>query len=617
MTVYLAAALGLLELIDILSGQMNLPGWTMKVVIILVVICLPIAFLLSWFYPKFSDSPIHKENSHSDTGYGLDYQDFELQPDELLPDQLSTSRTLAKKPPGRLPSLFLGAISLTVIAAAVVLFLFLGGQSVPLKEGDWIVIADFENQTDEEIFDKSLNTAFALSLNQSRHINVLSRERMQQTLKLMKAEDLENIDEKTGKEIALREGVNYYIVPGISRVGSQYILTVRIQDAVSGNTLNSELVYANGQDEIIRKLDLLIKKIRHNLGESRYKISGDNKPLEKVTTSSLDALREYSLGAHYINSLDLKQAVVHLENAIGIDSGFTAAKVVLGTLLFEKFDKDMGRFWLEEAILKVDELANFEKYYLLINYAIWVENDLNKAIDYQKIRIEQYPDSPNQHYNLGYYYQMQGKYEKAVAEFKTALRIDPNHIQAYVNLNWTYLHYLGLMDSALISSQKMIEHRPEHAWGYFYKGSVFAGRDKLLEAEDAFCKGRDLEPIAIWGLFRLASVYRLLGKYHEAIEVMQEILTRSPEQIDAHYDMGLVYNMLGDQKNARVQFMAFKDACEDWMDTRPDDPHPYLYCAMAYTRLGNREAAWELGLESHEDRFYTPFNICRVLCCSG
>jgi len=598
MTVYVASAFGLLEMIDILSGTLDLPGWTIKAVMILAVICLPIAFLLSWFLPKFSGDPIDQEFLHSDAKSELDFQDIELQPDELLPDQFTTSGTIAKKSPNRLQAPILGWVSLTVISAAVVLYLFLGGTSVPLKEGDWIVIADFENQTEEEIFDKSLNTALALNLNQSRHINVLSRERMQQTLKLMKAEDLENIDEKTGKEIALREGANFYLVPSISRVGSQYILAVRIQDAVSGNTLNSELVYASGQDEIIKKLDLLIKKIRHNLGESRYKISGDNKPLEKVATSSLDALREYSLGVHDIHTMDLKQAVVHFENAIGIDSGFTAAKVTLGTLLFERFDTAMGRLWLEEAMLKVDELANFEKYYLLINHAIWVENDLNKAIDYQKIRIEQFPDSPNQHYNLGYYYQMQGKYEKAVAEFKMALRIDPNHILAYTNLNWTYLHYLGLMDSALISSQKMIEHRPEHAWGYFYKGSVFAGRDNLLEAEDAFCIGRDLEPIAIWGLFRLASVYRLLGKYHEAIEVLKEMLSRYPENIDAHYDMGLVYHMLGDQKNARDQFMAFKDACEDWMDISPDDPHPYLYGGMAYTRLGNREAAWELGLEA-------------------
>jgi len=603
MTVYIAVAFGLLELIDILSGPMDLPDWILKAVIILEVICLPIAFLYSWFHPQFSRKLRNQGFLNSGSEADLDIQDVELQPDDMqpddmLPDQISTSLTLAKKSTDRPQSLILGVSSLTVIAVAAILYLFLGGKTVPLKEGDWIVIADFENQTDEEIFDKSLNTAFALSLNQSRHINVLSRERMQQTLKLMKVEDQETIDEKTGKEIALREGVNFYLVPSISRVGSQYILTVRIQDAVSGNTLNSELVYAKGQDEIIRKFDLLIKKLRHNLGESRYKISGDNKPLEKVTTSSLDALREYSLGVHYINSADHKQAVDHLENAIGIDSSFTAAKVVLGSLLFERFDKDMGRLWLEEAILKVDELANFEKYNLLINYALWIENDLNKAIDYAKIRIEQYPDSPNQHYNLGHYYMMQGTYEKAVAEFKTALRIDPNHILAYTNLNWTYLHYLGQMDSALISSQKMIEYRPEHAWGYFYKGSVFAGKDNLLEAEDAFRKGRDLEPFAIWGLFRLASVYRLLEKYDEAIEVLKEMLTRYPEKIDAHYDMGLAYNMLGDQKNARDQFMAFKDACEDWMNIRPDDPHPYLYCGMAYTRLGNREAAWELGLEA-------------------
>ena len=471
------------------------------------------------------------------------------------------------------------------------------------------MIADFENQTEEEIFDKSLNTAFALSINQSRHINVLSRERMQETLKLMKVEDLENIDEKTGKEIALREGANFYMVPGISRVGSQYILTVRIQDAVSGNTLNSVVVYAKGQDEIIGKLDLLIKKVRHNLGESRYKISGHDKPLEKVTTSSLDALREYSLGVDHILTMDLELAVVHLENAIGIDSGFTAAKVVLGTLLFEKFDKDMGRKWLEEAILKVDELTDFEKYYLLISYAIWVENDLNKAIEYEKIRIEQYPDSPNQRYNLGYYYQLQGRYEKAIAEFKTALRMDPNHILAYINLNWTYLHYLGQMDSAMISSQRMIEHRPEHAWGYCYKASVFAARDNLIEAENAFCKARDLEPTAVWGLYRLAHVYRLQGKYDGAIEVLKGILNQYPEESDAHYDLGVVYNMLGDQNNAREHFLAYKNSCENWMDTSPDDPESYLCCGIVYTRLGRREAGLELALEAKkiDSTYYLTF----------
>jgi tetratricopeptide (TPR) repeat protein len=598
MTVYVAAAFGSLELIDIISGPLGLPDWAIKAVMILAVICFPITFLLSWFFPKSAGSPTHLGFLLSDVKAELDFQDIELQPDELLPYQFSNSDVSAKKSPGRLQGLILGVISFMVIVAAVVLFLFYGGKSVPFKERDWIVITDFENQTNEEIFDKSLNTAFALSINQSRHINVLSRERMQETLRLMKVEDLENIDEKTGKEIAIREGVNFYMVPSISRVGSQYILTVRIQDAVSGNTLNSEVVYAEGQDEILGKLDVLIKKIRHSLGESRYQISGQDKPLAKVTTSSLDALREYSLGRYYKLWLDFEQANVHYENAIRIDSGFTIAKVALGTSLYESFDKDKGRKWLEEAMGTIDDLTDYEKYNVLVNYALYVENNLNKGIDYAKARINLYPDSPELHHNLGFYYQQLGKYDNAVAEYKKSLRIDPNLTMAYANLIWTYLHNLGQMDSALIWSQKMIEHRPDHSWGYCYMGSAYVGKGNLKEAEYAFSKARDLEPTAVWGLFRLAYVYRLQGKYDKAIELLKEIFTQHPEEIDALYDLGVIYNRIGDQNNARDHFLDYKDSCENWVETNPDDPLSYLYCGMVYARLGNREAGWAMGVEA-------------------
>jgi len=81
MTVYVAAAFGLLELIDILSGPMDLPGWTIKAVIILEAICLPITFLYSWFHPQFSGSLRNQGFLHSDAEAGLDFQNIELQPD--------------------------------------------------------------------------------------------------------------------------------------------------------------------------------------------------------------------------------------------------------------------------------------------------------------------------------------------------------------------------------------------------------------------------------------------------------------------------------------------------------------------------------------------------------
>jgi len=154
------------------------------------------------------------------------------------------------------------------------------------------------------------------------------------------------------------------------------------------------------------------------------------------------------------------------------------------------------------------------------------------------------------------------------------------------------------MDSALIWAKQMIEYKPEHAWGYCYKGSAFVGKDNLKEAENAFFKAKDLEPTAIWGLFRLAHVYRLQGKYDKAIEVLKEIHIQYPEEIDAHYDLGVIYNILGDQNNARDHLLVYIESCKKRVDTSPDDPHSYLDCGIAYTRLGQREAGWEMGLEA-------------------
>ncbi len=60
MTVYIAAAFGFLELIDIISGPLKLPGWVLSVVMISAVIGFPAAFLLSWFFPG---SPDRKKES--------------------------------------------------------------------------------------------------------------------------------------------------------------------------------------------------------------------------------------------------------------------------------------------------------------------------------------------------------------------------------------------------------------------------------------------------------------------------------------------------------------------------------------------------------------------------
>ena len=484
---------------------------------------------------------------------------------------------------------------MAVIVAVVVFFIIYGSTTIPFTERDWIIISDFENLTNEELFDHSLNTAFTLSINQSRYLNVLTRQRMIETLKRMEKGNITNIDEETGKEIAVREGVEIMIAPGISKVGQQYILTAKIVDTNTGDVLKSEVLYAENEDQIIEKLDQLSKKIRRNLGESRYRISDQSKPLVKVTTSSLQALKQYSLGIENHLRLDFVKARMHYENAIRIDSNFTAAKASLCNLLFERFDREEGRKWLDEAIISIDNLTDREKFGILAFYAVNVENDLEKGIAYTKRRIGLYPDDPAAHNNLGWYFQQQEKYYLALEEYKQAIKINPNMVLTNGGIIWVYLERIGQLDSALTWTNRMIANAPENPWGYFYLGSCYVGLNDFEKAESAYIKAYELKPDFFMNNYRLAHNYRLQERYDRAIEVLEGILEKNPSESSAHYDLGINYELSGNKKAARDHYLKYKEFSEKWLDSYSDDPKSYIYNGILLTRMGEKEAGWELG----------------------
>ncbi|MGC9344397.1 MAG: tetratricopeptide repeat protein, partial [Bacteroidales bacterium] len=485
-------------------------------------------------------------------------------------------------------------------------------QSLPFKERDWIVITDFENQTEESIFDKSLNTAFTLSISQSRYVNVISRKRMLETLKRMKAGEEGFIDEETGREIALREGVNICIVPGISRIGSGYILTAKILDSQSAEILASEVIDAKERDDIIKQLDNMARKIRRNLGESSYMISKQNMPLSKVTTSSLDALKQFSLGLDYHIHMNFDEARIHYENAIEIDSSFTAAKASLGNLLYEKFDRQKGIQLLEEVMESIDDLTMREKYSILSKYAANVENDLDKAIEYSNILLELYPDNSTGYNNLGWYYQLKKEYGKAIEAYKTAIQIDPYTMISYGGLIWIYQEYLAEIDSVKTWSKKLIDTDQENPWGYFYLGSAFAAQDSLEKAEKAFLKARDLDPDFKLNSYRLAHTYSCRKKYDKAIEILK-ILAESGKDEVAYYYIGINYSLLGEFQKARNNFNFYLESAKEWIELYPNMPQTYIQIGLVLTRLGERESGWETGRKALQIDSTLYFDFARLL----
>ncbi|MFQ6114341.1 MAG: tetratricopeptide repeat protein, partial [bacterium] len=506
---------------------------------------------------------------------------------------------------------------IVLFGLAIGVLLYYPRNVIPFTERDWILITDFENLTEEEIFDKSLNTALAVSIEQSSYINVFPRRRIEETLKRMKKEKVRKIDEDIGREIAEREGINILVVPSISQVGDTYALTGKIQNANTGSTLKSEIIQILGKDEVLNALDKLSKKIRKDLGESLEAISKQSKPLKKVTTSSLEALKQYSLGIENHWNANFEEARLYYESALQIDSTFTAAKASLGIINFEKFDREKGKKLLAEAVLSVDDLTDREKYSILAFHTRTVENDLEKAINYLKMLLVLYPDYEAAHNNLGWYFSQMGQYEDAIAEYKKALRINPYLMLTYNGLNWTYLYNLGELDSALVWCKRQITYNDRYASAYNNLGWAYLGKDSLEQAAQAFKKALELDPKHILVMFRLSDTYRLQGLYQEAVRPLQRIIEIDSTESWAKYQLGLLYQLLGDEKTARQYFKRFHKDAKKWLRDDPGKVDNYIALGLVLTRTGEKERGWAMIQKAITVDSTKHFRLAQLLCVLG
>lgn len=624
-TVYIAAAFGLLETLDIISGPLHFPGLVITLFIIISITLFPTILILSWFFDLTPDGirPYRKSTPSIDAERSTDqvllhpdpFRDDSFIDHLMTPDPEGPGLFQIKKSDNRAGWIY-GISSFGVIIVVIILFLFYSGSSPHFSERDWVVLGDFENRTEESIFDRSLNTAFEISIDQSRQINVIPRRRMVDVLKRMGEEPGVFIDEELCRDIALREGASVYIVPGISRVGHQYILTGKIQEPLAGNVIRSEVLYVENEDDILSALDRLCKKMRRHLGESRYRISEQDKPLARVTTSSLDALKQFSLAIEYHVNLEFAKAVEHYRNAIGIDSSFTSAKASLGNILFERFDREEGKKWLDEAMPRVDQLTDREKYGILAFYAANVEQDLEKSVAYTKMNLELYPDNQAARNNLAWYYQNMGRYREAVEEYKAAIRLDPHTMLPYAGLLWTCQEFLGQVDSVLFWADEMIRHGPENPWGYFHRGSAQAGLGDWEKASASFEKARELDPGLVINLYRLAHTCRITGQYPEAIETLKSILD-AREEGPVYYNLGIVYGLAGNEEAARKCYDKFREYTTSWENSYPDNPSTYFACGSLLSRLGRTEEGLEAARRAFEMDSSFHYKFAQVLAIQG
>ncbi|MGC1299794.1 MAG: protein kinase [Alloacidobacterium sp.] len=379
----------------------------------------------------------------------------------VLPSRVESGNA-ASKPAVRKKRLWAIA-SAAILAVAILagIFLLHNRKAHALGETDTVVLADFANSTGNPVFDDTLKQALAVSLRQSPFLNVLSDEKVAATLKLMTRPPHTPLTPDIVREVCERAGSKAYIAGSVASIGNEYVLGLKAVNCQSGDTLALRQTQADGKEKVLDALGGAAAKLRGELGESLSSVRKFDTPPEQATTSSLEALKAYSLGMKIWNESGEVQASPFFNQAIELDPNFAMAYAQLGLVygLLNEATKSAG--YLNKAFQLRDRVTEREKYNISTHYYFAVTGEVEKAAQIGELWAQSYPRDAQPHFDLGYCYAVLGQYEKANAETAEGLRLDPYSSNGYANLIQGYA-VVNQLGNAKATYQEAVRRIPDN-----------------------------------------------------------------------------------------------------------------------------------------------------------
>ncbi len=414
---------------------------------------------------------------------------------------------------GRTPWI-VGAVAMVIIATVTGYFLW-HHRTPKLTEKDTIVLADFTNTTGDPVFDDALKTALNISLRQSPFLNVLSDSEVAKTLQLMTRPASSKLTPELTRELCQRAGSKAYIAGSIATLGSEYVLGLKAVNCQSGDTLAQEHVTAASKEKVLNALGEAATKLRGELGESLATVQKFDVPLAEATTTSLEALKAYSLGekAHGTSA-----ALPYHQRAIELDPNFAMAYAGAGVDLLILGETGRAGEYFTKAFRLCTHASEREKLFITGIYYANVTGELDKAAQTFQEQIQAYPRDYRAHLDLGNQYISLGELEKAREASAESLRLAPDNVAPYVNLINALLCLQRFEEARQVKQQAQAKKLDN----VLIRGNIYAlaflqaDSQAMAEQQQWFASQPDYESI---GLSYASDTEAYAGHLHKATEL--------------------------------------------------------------------------------------------------
>jgi DNA-binding winged helix-turn-helix (wHTH) protein/tetratricopeptide (TPR) repeat protein len=304
---------------------------------------------------------------------------------------------------------------------------------------DTIVLADFANKTGDSVFDDTLKQALSVSLAQSPFLNILSDQKVRNTLKLMDGPTGTPLSPEVARDVCQRTGSVAVFAGSIASLGSQYVLGLNAMSCRTGEMLAQEQVQAARKEDVLKALDQASARLREKVGESLATIEKYDTPLAQATTPSLDALKAYSQARKIAISGDFAAAIPYYKRAIELDPNFATAYVGLGIMYSNLHESGASNEYIAKAFELRERASERERLAIEADYYTYVTGDIDRARTTYKRWAQAYPQDDIPYGNLGAIEVEAGEYDQAIKDIRESLRLLPDDSISYGNLLGQYV----------------------------------------------------------------------------------------------------------------------------------------------------------------------------------
>jgi TolB-like protein/Flp pilus assembly protein TadD len=562
---YIIAAGFIIQIGSAVFPAWELPNWTLRLVVVILLIGFPIALILAWTY-------------------------------DVTPQGIRATPTVSAPGTHRRRNLIMLIATGVIVSAAAGFFLLPGGSARKIDKS--IAVLPFQNLSDEKenaYFADGMQDDILTNLSKIGDLKVISR---------MSVMSYRGDGTRNAREIGKALGVATLLEGSVRRVGNRVRVNVQLIDAN-----NDEHIWAEDYDRDLTDVFAIQTDLAQKIASAlQAKLSRNEKArLDRRPTQDPNAYLLFVRAHDYANRADMfrdtsLKAEPLFEQAIKLDPNFALAFAGLSMVeswLYHSSDPVPAR--RERARLNANEALRLQpdlpEGHLALGFAYYYgDRDYERALAEFDIARRGLPNESQAYLAIGSIQRRQGKWAESTANLEKAATLDPKNTNVLMNLIFSYMAQRDYETADKILD-RVIATSPQSLQARGLKGFLAAQwKGDLSAAEKVFSSNPpETDPDGVMTMAR-HWVLRLQRKFPEALQFVQRfrgetLFNTTTAPCPKAFLEGEIYRLQGDEAKARTAFEHARVVSDQLLRAAPADPARHGQHGLILAALGQKQEA--------------------------